>query len=140
MLRHFKWFVPREQIWEPREIIMPKIIRFSSSFCTLFHKRVSHYLPNTRSSRTKPKQQANTTLRGKFIPQNYMSKCHNFIPKSQSQHHIKTSQNSSKKWTKSKTKTHILLERILAWNHIPKDRFTGPRLLQEKVYKDLDNF
>jgi hypothetical protein len=33
-----------------------------------------------------------------------MSKCHNFIPKFQGQHHIKTSQNSSKSELKARQK------------------------------------
>jgi predicted GH43/DUF377 family glycosyl hydrolase len=34
--------------WESRKINMPKMIRFSSSLCILFHKSISHGLPNTR--------------------------------------------------------------------------------------------
>jgi hypothetical protein len=53
---------------------MPKFTRFSSSLCTFISQDSFTLFTKIKSTKTIPRQQVYTTLRGKFIPQNYMSK------------------------------------------------------------------
>ena len=53
---------------------MPKIIRFSSPFMHFISQEHFTLFTTQSPQKSNSKQQAYTTLRGKFIPQNYTSK------------------------------------------------------------------
>jgi hypothetical protein len=105
-----------------------------------FTKGVSHYLPNTRSSRTKPKQKANTTLRGKFAPRNHMFKATIMYQNSKFKTTSKLHKNVNKSEQKQEYILHVLGNEFSTCNCLPKDNLQTPKLFTRRIHKIFKDF
>ena len=83
---------------------MPKIIRFSSPLCTLFHKSISHYLQHKIYKKTSnSKQQAHTTFNRQIHSKKSHVQSHNYVIKIlSSKPHQNFTKMSTKKWAKTR--------------------------------------
>jgi hypothetical protein len=117
---NFRWLISRKEIWESRKIDMPKIIRFSSPLCTLFHKSISHYLQHKIHKRFNSKQQAYTTFNRQTHSKKSYVQSLIYASKFKNKTSSQFSQNITKNAQINQTWTHIFLKRISTCNCIPK--------------------
>jgi hypothetical protein len=119
---------------------MPKLIRFSSSLCTLFHKSISHHLPNTRFIKGLPQNSKHTPKPKENSLQKIHVPSHNYVSNSKSKITSKLHKVLQEKVSqKHKNITHILEVNFGMEPH-SKGQVSSAKIITRKSPQKLRSF